>query len=476
MLGINDMLFSSALFLVYVLPVFITGYILLPKTVRNGYLLLLSLLFYWWGEPWFVFFVLGFSIINFFVAQKIPTSNKPRSWLFLYILINLGQLVYFKYSNFFIENINELLFSLGFSSIEWTKIALPIGISFFTFQSITYGVDVYRKDAVPQKSILNYLLYILFFPQLIAGPIVTYKSIAKQISERSLSKQGILEGFSRFSVGLAKKVLIANVVAEFSKLLVETDAFFPPDSTYIAWMTAICYTIEIYFDFSGYSDMAIGLGKMVGFTFPENFDRPYLSKSITEFWRRWHITLGNFMKNYLYIPLGGNKGTVNRTYINLLTVFFLSGLWHGASWNFVAWGLFHGFWLVIERIIKFDTPPFLLPFRIIFTFIIVLHGWVMFDATTFQEGWNHLEAMYSFKNFDFLEHKNLFYYQIHVVIALVIILLGYIPQLNQLFYRPNYNCTGIQLYTKFGFYMLLFLLAFIHVLAGGFNPFIYFQF
>ena len=471
------MLFSSGIFLIYFLPIILGGYWFIPKKGKNAYLLTASLFFYWWGAPTFSIIVLLTSSLNFFIARQLTDSPKKKLYLWLYVLINLGLLCYFKYMNFFIENVNELLGWAGYSSVEWTKIVLPVGISFFTFQSITYGVDVYRKNAEPQKYILNYLLYILFFPQLIAGPIVTYRSIADQLTNRTHSLDNFLNGFMRFVIGLAKKVLIANVLAEYAELLHTQDALYPPDSSLMAWLIALAYTFEIYFDFSGYSDMAIGLGRMFGFSFPENFDRPYLSKSITEFWRRWHITLGDFMKNYLYIPLGGNRVTVGRMYANLLTVFALSGLWHGASWNFLAWGLFHGLWLVIERISPFRNSTRFGGLKIAFTFIIVLHGWVLFDATSMQEAMNHLTSMYRFENTEYLADKNAFYFEIHLGIAAFIALLGISGKLNKLYFLKlsEVNSFVVKIAVSF-IVMLLFILCLAHIVVGSFNPFIYFQF
>lgn len=470
------MVFSSNLFLVYFLPVVITIYLLLPAAVRNGWLLLSSIFFYWWGAPDFVWIVLLTSGINFFIAQRIPGHSRGKLLTGLYVTINLGLLAYFKYANFFVDNVNAALGSMGFESVGWTQVALPVGISFFTFQSITYGVDVYRKDAVPQHNILNYWLYILFFPQLIAGPIVTYRSIAGQLSQRSHSAENVIDGFTRFTIGLAKKVLIANVLSEYSELVMEAQNPTMPDSTSVAWLIAICYTFEIYFDFSGYSDMAIGLGRIFGFTFPENFDRPYLSRSITEFWRRWHMTLGTFMRNYLYIPLGGNQKGSGRTYVNLLTVFFLSGLWHGASWNFVIWGLFHGFWLVVERMFRGTRIRIPSAIKMLFTFILVLHGWVFFDANTLAEAWRHLEAMYSFEYFAFFHDKNHFYFIFHLIAAAAICIAGLIKPLHQLYFvRPSGLATTPRL-IWFSVVSLLFLISLGHVVAGSFNPFIYFKF
>jgi alginate O-acetyltransferase complex protein AlgI len=470
------MTFSSGFFLVYFLPVMLIAYFISPQQIRNFLLLVGSLFIYWWGAPDFLLIVLLTCTANFLVAHQIHTSKKPKFFLILYVAINLGLLCYFKYFNFFIDNFNSVLSSLGVHAIQWTPVVLPIGISFFVFHSITYGVDIYRKDAVPQKNILNYWLFILFFPQLIAGPILKYKKIAPQLTQRTDRLENIVNGFYRFSIGLAKKVLIANVISEYSDLLQNWDPIFETPSTSIAWITAICYTFEIYFDFSGYSDMAIGLGAMFGFRLPENFNKPYLSRSITEFWRRWHITLGDFMRNYLYIPLGGNRVSTNRMYANLVVVFTLSGLWHGASWNFVIWGIFHGFWLVLERVFKLQKPQKWHILRILFTFALVLHGWVLFDASSMHEAWQHLTNMYSFENFRYMDHKDLFYFNAHLVIAAVIVVLG-VTKWNRLYYiKPTQFkklSTGLM---AISIALLLFFLSLTHAVTGSFNPFIYFKF
>lgn len=340
------MVFSSVLFLFYFLPIFFLVYILIPVKLRNTWALIASLLFYAWGAPIFVFVVSGIIVIDFFIVNKIYESQDRslrRKLLTVSVILKVGLLAYFKYANFFIENIDVVLQAAGFSKIPWTQVALPIGISFFTFQALTYSVDVYRKVHAPLKSIGDYLLYILLFPQLIAGPIVRYNEIADQLEDRHENENfdNRVLGLFRFIIGLSKKVLIANVLgAEADKAF----AFSQDELTSnIAWIGILAYTFQIYFDFSGYSDMAIGLGRMMGFKFPENFNNPYVSQNITEFWRRWHITLGRFMRDYLYIPLGGNRVTVSRMYFNLAFVFIVSGFWHGAAWNFLIWGAYHGF-------------------------------------------------------------------------------------------------------------------------------------
>lgn len=372
------MVFASITFLIYVLPLFLLAYHIVPNKYKNGFILAFSIFFYSWGGPKFIFAILGTTFLDFFLVNAMhnaKTKSGKRQFLILSLCLNLGLLFYFKYCNFFVDNFNQLL---GLD-IQFAKVILPIGISFYTFESLTYVVDVYRGVHKPLKSFWQYQTYILLFPKLIAGPIVRYHDIADQITnrEKNYTPEAKLSGILIFCLGLAKKVILANTLG------MQADAVFklPADQLDMAaaWVGAVAYTFQIYFDFSGYSDMAIGLCKIMGFRIPENFNNPYISSSITEFWRRWHITLGAWMKNYLYIPLGGNKTTNTKLYRNLIIVFLLSGLWHGASWNFVLWGAYHGLFLVLERLFlgnvfeklgKFISVPV--------TFIIVVTGWVLF--------------------------------------------------------------------------------------------------
>ena len=344
------MVFSSVIFLFYFLPAFLVVYFLSPRKVKNYTALLASIAFYAWGAPKFVFVILASTIIDFFIVKALHNASEERKrkgFLMISLVMNLGLLAYFKYANFFVENLNAALNSIGLEQVGWTSVALPIGISFYTFQTLTYSIDVYRRIHEPLKKVSDYLLYIMAFPQMIAGPIVRFTHIADQIVKRKDTLDDKLVGFYRFCIGLAKKVLIANVMAEQADLIFSSNL--NELTTPMAWIGMIAYTFQIYFDFSGYSDMAIGLGRMMGFRFPENFNAPYISTSITEFWRRWHMTLSGFMRDYLYIPLGGSRVNSNgRLYFNLALVFLLSGLWHGASWNFVIWGAFHGFFLILD--------------------------------------------------------------------------------------------------------------------------------
>lgn len=301
------MVFSSTLFLVYFLPIFLLLYQIVDRRYKNWCILLASIFFYAWGAPRFVFILIASTIIDFYLVRALyqaDSNTRKRRFLTLSLVMNVGLLLYFKYANFFVENVNTTLQSLGIDSVAWTSVALPIGISFYTFQTLTYSIDVFRGVRPPLQKLRDYLLYILSFPQMIAGPIVRFNSIAAQIESREEHLDDKLQGFVRFCIGLAKKVLIANVMGEQADLIFDqTDNL----NTATAWLGIFAYTFQIYFDFAGYSDMAIGLGRMMGFRFPENFNSPYTSSSITEFWRRWHITLGAWMRDYLYIPLGGNR-------------------------------------------------------------------------------------------------------------------------------------------------------------------------
>ncbi|MGB0431552.1 MAG: MBOAT family O-acyltransferase, partial [Bacteroidia bacterium] len=393
------MVFSSIIFLLYFLPLVLVVNYLVPNKYRNYWLLIASLFFYAWGAPKFLFVLMGSIFANFWLVKQMHLSlskSLKKFLLSLSVLINVALLVYFKYFNFFIENINQLIQSAGGVSITWAKILLPIGISFFTFQSLTYTVDVFRKIHQPLKKWSDYALYIMLFPQMIAGPIVRFSTIANQIIERKTSTTAFKQGLVRFIIGLSKKVLIANTLAQHSsENLVLNNVEL---NTTNAWVGILAYSFQIYFDFSGYSDMAIGIGKMLGFNFPENFNNPYNSKSITEFWRRWHITLGTWMRDYLYIPLGGNRvKTKGRLYFNLFFVFLISGLWHGASWNFVIWGAYHGFFLVIERLFLsrlIQRLPSIL--ALIYAFFVVVIGWVFFSIESFETAINYVKILFSF--------------------------------------------------------------------------------
>lgn len=389
------MVFSSAWFLFGFFPVFFAVYFLLPYRWKNAWALAGSTAFYAWGGPAFVFVLFASLTADYFLALQFSRSSAKRKKTLLGIglVLNVGLLAYFKYANFFVDNFNTLLEALSMDAMHWTHVALPIGISFFTFQKISYLVDVYRGEKEALHRWVDYALFVVLFPQLIAGPIVRFKEIADQIVDRRkwLIPEERLLGLFRFSIGLGKKVLIANPLGAVADDIFNGNLDPTGDQ---AWFAMVCYTFQIYFDFSGYSDMAIGLGRMMGFHFPENFNFPYLSKNITEFWRRWHITLSSWMRDYLYIPLGGNRKSVRRTYINLWLVFLISGLWHGDSWNFVIWGAYHGLWLVMERafLLRFTSRwPAIL--QILPTFLIVMVGWLIFRLEDTPTMWAFLSAL-----------------------------------------------------------------------------------
>lgn len=372
------MVFSSTIFLCVYLPLVLLGYYICPKKGRNLFLLIASLVFYAWGEPKYVFLMI-FSILVNYIFGRLMDKNRGRQkrmklMLVLSVVIDIGLLSVFKYTDFIITNVNAIFGS----SFDLLKIALPIGISFYTFQAMSYTIDVYRNDVRVQKNLIDFGMYITMFPQLIAGPIVRYADVQDQLAERSVTTADFSEGVMRFVVGLGKKVLLAN---QMGAVWSEIYALGGDVSALMAWTGAIAYTFQIYFDFSGYSDMAIGLGRMFGFKFPENFRYPYQSVSITDFWRRWHITLSTWFKEYLYIPLGGNRCGLARQALNLLIVWSLTGFWHGAGWNFVMWGLYYFVILFIEKLFllkALDKLPKL--FRHVYALLLIVIGWVIFAS------------------------------------------------------------------------------------------------
>lgn len=372
------MVFSSTIFLCVYLPLVLLGYYICPKKGRNLFLLIVSLVFYAWGEPKYVFLMIFSILVNYIFGRLMDKhcENKKRLKLMLVlsVVIDLGLLSVFKYTDFIITNVNAI-FGANFDLLN---IALPIGISFYTFQAMSYTIDVYRDDVRVQKNLIDFGMYITMFPQLIAGPIVRYADVQDQLAERSVTTADFSEGVMRFVVGLGKKVLLAN---QMGAVWSDIYALGGDVSALMAWTGAIAYTFQIYFDFSGYSDMAIGLGRMFGFKFPENFRYPYQSVSITDFWRRWHITLSTWFKEYLYIPLGGNRRGLARQALNLLIVWSLTGFWHGAGWNFVMWGLYYFVILFIEKLFLLKAldklPKF---FRHVYALLLIIIGWVIFAS------------------------------------------------------------------------------------------------
>jgi alginate O-acetyltransferase complex protein AlgI len=401
------MVFTTHIFLFYFLPAVLLGYYVLPALMRSGktpeiltrarnlWLLLMSYLFYGWWNPWFILLMFFIAAANYgcgrMIARPGAAERHRRFWLRAAVTVSLGTLGVFKYALFVQSNLNNALALFGAGTSPVWSMALPIGISFYTFQAISYSIDVYRKDALPAKSLADFACYIALFPQLIAGPIIRYHTIAAQLVQRSHTMERFASGAMLFVLGFSKKVLLANPLGRIA------DAAFGAESlTAIdAWFGVTAYAFQIYFDFSGYSDMAVGLGRMIGFEFMKNFNAPYKSGSITEFWRRWHISLSTFLRDYLYIPLGGNRTGPARTYVNLTIVMLLGGLWHGANWTFVAWGAYHGLWLSLERLLGKRSPVSRLPppAQAGFTFVLVLFSWVLFRSDTLGDAARYIGVM-----------------------------------------------------------------------------------
>ncbi len=473
------MVFSSIIFLFYFMPVFFLCYFLVGKKYKNIVILLGSIAFYSWGAPRFIFVILGTTMVDFYVVRFMSASSSKRKRILLLSLslcINLGLLFYFKYSNFFVENLNKSLALIGIKPIAWAKMLLPIGISFYTFETITYVVDVYRKVHEPLKRFWDYQLYIILFPKFIAGPIVRYHDIADQLYDRSAyeTSEYRLRGIYRFFIGLSKKVLIANVLGAAADQIFNL----PKEElgTVTAWFGAISYTFQIYFDFSGYSDMAIGLALMMGFRLPENFNNPYTATSITDFWRRWHITLGAWMRNYLYIPLGGNRVKSKwRLYFNLWLVFLLSGLWHGAAWGFIIWGAYHGFFLVLERVFLLKWLAKIGKASCIYSFFVVMIGWVAFRIEYLKPSLSFLHRMFSWRVVSNWKPDAQYWFVLFIAAFFSFFTLtGIGKYLQEKIYFASYSLRRHYIVT-----FVLLLLCFIavgRITASSYNPFIYFRF
>lgn len=473
------MVFSSSLFLFFVLPVTLLVYYLMPSRFRNLWIVAVSILFYSWGAPKYIFIVLTGMLLDFVFAKAIHNAegSRKKSLLFIAVSFNVAALLYFKYFNFFIDNLNSVLTFADKPTLQFAKVALPIGISFFTFHEISYLVDVYRARKMPFTNVIDYALYILFFPQLIAGPIIRFNEISDQIADyaRKIPVDFILTGFYRFVVGLAKKVLIANVCG------LQADYIFgmaPHElTTPVAWIGVLAYAMQIYFDFSGYSDMAIGIARMMGFVFPENFNSPYISGSITEFWRRWHMTLSRWIRDYLYISLGGNKVSEPRMYFNLVVCFLISGFWHGAEWTFVLWGLFHGIFLILDKLflLRWMSAIGKLP-SIIITFLLTLVGWVIFRAPDFHYALDYLHRMFTLNTGTVPMHfTNEFRFTL--LLALFLSFAAAFKSgehiMNQV-YAGDLSLHRTPWFTLTS--LILLLVSASAITSTGFNPFIYFRF
>lgn len=469
------MLFSAITFLYFYLPVTVLIYFIAPKPAKNAVLLLGSLFFYGWGEPKYLILMVISIIQGYVLGLLIDKSKRGKKeklsklYISLSVVLSLGTLGYFKYADFFIENFNRVTgLSMGL-----LKIALPIGISFYTFQILSYTIDVYRRNVDVQKNIIDFGAYVAMFPQLIAGPIVRYADIAVQLKNRTHSIAKSAEGIRRFIIGLSKKVLLANILGE----LAEAYRTAEDKSVLFVWLYAIAYTLHIYFDFSGYSDMAIGLGKIFGFDFPENFNYPYISKSVTEFWRRWHMSLGTWFRDYLYIPLGGNRVSKPRWMINILIVWLATGFWHGAAWNFIIWGLYFAILLMLEKLFLLKITEKLKGINHIYVLLLVIISFVIFDSLTMNRATNVIGEMFFMKGLPLTTQESVYLLRSYAVIIITGII-GATPIPKKLVLKLREIKAGAIVTDVAEPFLLVSLLAVVtaFLVDGSFNPFLYFRF
>lgn len=472
------MVFSSLLFLFRFLPAVLILYYIAPRKLRNVILLLFSLFFYAWGEPKYVFLMLFTITMDFFIgkgidkAKKEGNQKKAKRFLMTSILVDLSILGFFKYADFLIGTVN----TLTGAGIPLLGIPLPIGISFFTFQTMSYTIDVYKGSTEVQKNWIKYGTYVSMFPQLIAGPIVQYKTIAEQMEHRKENTSDFSEGIHRFMIGLGKKVLIANNIGA----LWDAIAVLPVDglAAGTAWLGALAYTFQIYFDFSGYSDMAIGLGKMFGFHFLENFNYPYISKSITEFWRRWHISLSSWFKEYVYIPLGGNRCKIAKQIRNILVVWMLTGIWHGANWNYVLWGCYYGALLLIEKLVLkkvLNRLPGII--QRIYTMFFVVIGWIIFKCEDMEYGISYLKAMFGGFRQGLWNNETLYLLGNYAVLFVLAILGStMLPKKAAGVVLGGRKRTWAENVVYIAFYAVIFFVSVAYLVDATYNPFLYFRF
>lgn len=471
------MVFSSLVFLFSFLPVVLISYYLVNDKLKNIVLLLASLFFYAWGEPKYIFLMIVSIAFNYIFGLKVDSNNlkEKKLWLIISVIFNLSLLGIFKYSNFFIDNIN----SLFNTNLNIPEIALPLGISFFTFQTMSYVIDVYRNDGKSQKNIFDLALYISLFPQLVAGPIVRYQTVDDQISIRKHSINKFASGVDRFVIGLGKKVIFSN------QLGLIADGIFAAQVSNLsmleAWLGIICYTLQIYFDFSGYSDMAIGLGRMFGFEFLENFNYPYISQSISEFWRRWHISLGSWFRDYVYIPLGGNRVSPIKQYRNLFIVWSLTGIWHGANWTFMAWGLYYGILIGLEKaflnkILK-KLPRI---FRHIYLVLLVMIGWVFFRAENIVQAYGFIQVLAGIGENPMYNNSFITYISEtgYIVVLAIIFATPIIPKVKSILKSRNKKIVeSTFLYSIHSTCLVSIMFVIVVILINStYNPFLYFRF
>ena len=459
------MLFSSITFIFYFLTSLLLMYYIVPKKFRNSILLIYSLLFYFLGEPKYIVILILSCIINYILSLLINKYKHKKLFLIMAVIYNIGQLLYFKYADFFIENINQI-FNSEFGLL---KVIMPIGISFFTFQALGYVIDVYRDKHKPAKNLWTFMTYVCLFPQLVAGPIVRYSDVEDELLNREHSTDKFADGIKRFVIGLSKKVLLANVLGEFVASLTTV-------SLLSSWLKPILFTLQLYFDFSGYSDMAIGLGLMFGFRFLENFNYPLIASSITDFWRRWHMSLGSWFRDYVYIPLGGNRVNKFKLFRNIFIVWFLTGFWHGAAWNFIIWGLYFGVILVIEKFILKKYLDRTKVIKYIYSLLLIVIGFLIFNSSSLNEIIVSLKNMFMINDIVLVDNITLFYLKNYLVLFILAIILS-TPLIKVVLDKlKNSKVKQVVEVLEMAVIMGMLILCVAFLIDASFNPFLYFRF
>ena len=462
------MLFSGIPFLFYFLPAVLICYFLVPKAAKNAVLLLFSLVFYAWGEPKYVFLMM-FTILSGYImgllTEKHRDSHKAKLFLGLAAAIDIGLLALFKYADFFIGSFNA---ATGLS-VPLLKIALPVGISFYTFQILSYNVDVYRGTVSAQRNLIKLAAYVTMFPQLIAGPIVRYHDIELQLENREYGFDKAADGIRRFIIGLSKKLIIANSMGALCSAFLASGE----QSVLFYWLYAIAFTLQIYYDFSGYSDMAIGLGKILGFEFMENFNYPYISRSITEFWRRWHMSLGSWFRDYLYIPMGGNRVSKPRWFFNIFVVWFCTGFWHGANWNFMVWGLYFALLLVLEKLWLLKVLENSKVFSRVYTMLLVIIGFVIFNAADLPQALHQIGGLFGAGGIPLCGRESLYYLKSYALL-LILAAIGCTPAVKR--YAQSFDALQISTVLRPIISLTLLVICTAYLVDGSFNPFLYFRF